>query len=238
MPSVLHRNMISYSIEYFNLIYLFMDALDCDTSLANASAVFNYSKSMMAIYHSKGFHIYHQEKSLYQRITPFGINHFSFVFDTNVFVLVPNQRKGKYNVSTIVIWDEDAGQEMHIRDTHKPIHHIAHVKEYIAVASLDRIALYNLNKDGPLRYISIGVRQPALAGSLNYHTFLVVFPYAGNVACVSFASPMGGPFPLRSTQQCDPIDQIAVSYSGEYVACSYRKLSGTSRKEIKIYSTV
>lgn len=38
----------------------------------------------------------------------FGCNHFSFIYDTMMFIIVPNKMRGEFSSSNIIVWDEEA----------------------------------------------------------------------------------------------------------------------------------
>jgi hypothetical protein len=223
------------------------DKSEIDSTLGRSSTVLNHSKSMLAVYHTTGFTVYRHLKPIVVRSThslthpvPFGVNHFAFVYECMVFVLVPNQKRGRFGCTKVVVWDEEAEGDHIVStiDTFKPINAIASVKELLAVSSLDRIALYNLNTGQPVRFINKLHNTAKLTGSLNYHTFLVAFPFEQNLACINLWNPNSGPFRLRSAKPTfDQIDSVSMSQEGDYVACSYLKPNGKGRKEIKIYST-
>ncbi len=71
---------------------------------------------MIAIYNESGYTVYSADKLLNpdkepnimktQETLKFGVLHFAFLYDTKIFAIVPNKKRGNYASSKVMLWDE------------------------------------------------------------------------------------------------------------------------------------
>jgi hypothetical protein len=118
---------------------------------------FSQSRKLVALYSAAGYSVFLSESLLKQaeaeplitktkETLKFGILHFAFLYDTKIFAMVPNKKRGPFSSSRVLLWDDVDKETIAEYNFHNKIDHLIYLKDSLIVNCGSKIIFFNTEK--------------------------------------------------------------------------------------------
>ncbi|KAL4433375.1 hypothetical protein ABPG74_017479 [Tetrahymena malaccensis] len=179
-----------------------------------------------------------------------GIKLVSLMFDTYICALVTDNKNKEYPDSRVYIWDQKNCQIIGQYEFYSPILQICYMREFLLVASEQRLVLYDIVQKKPLKYI-LDISSPQkFVASQRYDTFTFCYlaknkgmiiatnVWYDNPVQIDFNQEIGASTPQSQEQRDVEISNMVLSHDGSLLAACEKgsniiKIFDTERGKLK-----